>query len=546
MAKRNINENFDSLFKPKSVAVIGATDDFSKWGFSTFFSTLDGFKGIVYPINDKRESVFDHKAFKKITDVPGEVDLAVFVIPANSVPAAMEDCVRKGVKAAVIISAGFVEIGEEGRKLQEEVLQIARGGGIRFIGPNCMGFWSASAELKAFMTPMPIRPGPLAFVTQGGNVGGAIITSAYQRGLGFHRYVSCGCTADIQIEDYIEHFGGDPEVKVILTYIEGLEDGGRFIEKVKKVTSQKPVIALKPGKSDVTARAIRSHSGALCGSDEVYGEAFDKAGVIRVETPEELLDVAVGFLMQPLPQGGNVAIITPGGSYGVLCSDDCSSNGLNVIELPEETIAEFNHIFPPRWSHGNPVDPAGDRNLIAFLKAPEMLLKLDEVDSLIFMGFGSFSGFGDMLTSTMSQFPALEEMAKPFEVQDIHSIVSLIGPLFWVKSSREEKDLEELITSVIESGEIDVLSLCGGITSASTLEGRTGLTEIFSIMDVFLGALVLHWLKTYKKPVVTTTFSEEGLYLELKKGFYYSYPSPRRAAKVLAKLTEYKEYLERD
>jgi len=544
MVQRAIIENLDPLFNPKSVAVIGATGDWNKWGFSTFLSTVDGFEGKVYPINDKEEIVLDHKAFKKITDVPGEVDLAVFVIPAPSIPAVMEDCVQKGVKAAVIISAGFAETGEEGRKLQDEVLEIARRGGIHFVGPNCMGFWSASSKLKATMIPLQISPGPLALVTQGGNLGAAIAMSANQRGLGFHRYVSCGCTADIPIEDYIEHFGEDPEVKVILTYIEGLEDGRRFIEKVKRVTPKKPVIALKPGKGEATARAIRSHSGVLCGYDEVYEEAFKKAGVLRAETPEEVLDIAIGFLMQPLPQGRNVAIVTPGGSYGVICTDDCLSNGLDVVKLPEETIAEFDKIFPPRWSHGNPVDPAGDRNLVAFLKAPEMILKLDEVDALIFMGMGSVTGVSDMLVDTLSKFQTSEGIVQLSGTQDIDSITSLIGPLFWVQKGREREELRRILTLVIESGQVDVSSFLGDIASSFTSKG-VDLTKMFATIDTFLAALVLHWIETYGKPVVATTFTEEGSHVNLKRGFYYCYPSAQRAAKVLAKLAEYKEYLDR-
>ncbi len=544
MAQRTMIENLDPLFNPKSVAVIGATGDWNKWGFSTFLSTVDGFEGKVYPINDKEEIVLDHKAFKKITDVPGEVDLAVFVIPAPSIPAVMEDCVQKGVKAAVIISAGFADAGEEGRKLQDEVLQIARRGGIRFVGPNCMGFWSASSKLKATMIPLQIRPGPLALVTQGGNIGTSIVMSANQRGLGFHRYVSCGCTADIPIEDYIEHFGEDPEVKVILTYIEGLEDGTRFIEKVKRVTPRKPVIALKPGKGEATARAIRSHSGVLCGYDEVYEEAFKKAGVVRAETPEELLDIAIGFLMQPLPRGRNVAIVTPGGSYGVICADDCLSNGLDVVKLPEEAIAEFDQIFPPRWSHGNPIDPAGDRNLVAFLKAPEMVLKLDEVDAIIFMGMGSITGVSDMLVDTWSKFQTSEGIAQLSGTPDIDSITSLIAPLFWVQKGREREELRRILTLVIESGQVDGSSFLGDIASSFTSEG-VDLSKMFSVMDSFLAALVLHWIETYGKPVVATTFTEEGSHVNLKRGFYYCYPSSQRATKALAKLAEYKEYLER-
>ena len=542
MIKVNITEEFKPLFDPRSVAVIGATDNWNKWGYSTFSSTLDGFGGRVYPVNNKREDVLGHKSFKRVMDIPDEVDLAVFVVPAPIVPEVMEDCVQKGVKAAVIISAGFAETGEEGRKLQDEVLSIARKGGIRFVGPNCMGFWSASSRLKAFMFPLQIRSGPIAFVTQGGNLGGAIVMSAFERDVGFHRYISCGCTADIPIEDYIEHFGQDPEVKVILTYIEGLTDGRRFIEKVKKVTQKKPVIALKPGKSEITAKAIKSHSGALSGSNEIYEEAFKKAGVIRVETPEEFLDVAIGFLTQPLPRGRNVAITTPGGSYGVLCADDCSSGGLNVITLSKEIIGELDKMFPPRWSHGNPVDPAGDRNLVAYLKAPEILLKLDDVDSLIFMGFGSFSGFGGSMGSMIQSLGITPEDVPRL---DIHSFISLISPLLSAGDSKGEEEFKNLITSVIESGEMDT-SFLDDTSSLFTPNGEIkDLTKIFRILDLFLGALVLYWIKTYKKPVIATTFTDSGSHLNLKGGFYCAYPSPHRASRVLIKLVEYEEYLER-
>jgi acetyltransferase len=532
-----IVEDFRPLFDPRVVAVIGATNNWNKWGFSTFSSALDGFKGKVYPVNNKREDVLGHESFKNVTDIPDEVDLAIFVIPAPGVPEVMHDCVQKAVKAAVIISAGFAETGEEGRKLQNEVLEIARGGGIRFVGPNCMGFWSASSELRAFMAPLPIKPGPIAFVTQGGNVGGAIVRSAYERGVGFHRYVSCGCTADIQIEDYIEHFGQDPEVKVILAYIEGLSDGKRFIEKVRKVTPKKPVIVLKPGKTEVTAKAIASHSGALCGSDEVYEEGFKKAGAIRVETTEELLDVAIGFLTQPLPRGRNIAIITPGGSYGVLCADYCSSGGLDVITLSKKTIDELDRIFPPRWSHGNPVDPAGDRNFAAYLDAPEMLLKLDEVDALIFMGFGGFSSLLSSMGPTAQSSISKERLRleERFKSGDIRSILSLVSPIFTAGEDKWRRRFEELFIPVIEFGELDI---------SPEKVNLADLNEVYHILDLLLGGLFLHWIKTYRKPMVTTTFTEMGSFLNLKGGFYYSYPSPQRAARVLIKLAEYKEYLE--
>ena len=182
---RSLFEELEPLFNPKSVAVVGATNNWNKWGYSTFTSALEGFRGEVYPVNNKETEVLGHKAFAKVTDIPAPVDLVVFVIPAARVASVMEDCVAKGVKAGVIISAGFAEIGEEGKKLQDEVLSIARKGGIRFIGPNCMGFWSASSELRAFMFPLPVKDGPLAFVSQGGNVGGAVVTSGSHAWSGF-------------------------------------------------------------------------------------------------------------------------------------------------------------------------------------------------------------------------------------------------------------------------------------------------------------------------------------------------------------------------
>ncbi|MDY6835471.1 MAG: CoA-binding protein [Chloroflexota bacterium] len=540
--KNNIIQELGSLFDPRSVVVIGATSDWNKWGFSTFSCALDGFGGPVYPVNNRKEKILGHKSYARVTDIPGEVDLAIFVIPSTGVVSVMEDCVAKGVKAAVIITAGFAEIGEEGKKLQDEVLGIARRGGIRFVGPNCMGFWSASSNIKGFMWTMPIRPGPLGFVTQGGNIGGAVAASAYEREMGFHRYVSCGCAADIPIEDYIEYFGHDPEVKVILTYIEGVTSGERFIRKVREVSKVKPVIALKPGRTEAAAIAIRAHSGALAGADEIYEEAFKKAGIVRADSPEELLDTATAFLSQPIPRGRNVAITTPGGSYGVLCADYCAQLGLNVVKLPERTLSELDKMFPPRWSHGNPVDPAGDRNIIAYLRAPETLVDLDEVDSLIFMGFGSFSGFGagfaQMAESGNIEFPKIEWPNPANREEAIQFFGTFTGFLFGGGDPKAISDATRMARIVVESGETDFLDFQP--VEDSDIMGQMNM--LTKTMDYFLAALILHWSQTRGKPIVTTTFSEIASYLNLNMGLYYSYPTPQRAAKVLSKLVQYGEY----
>lgn len=568
---KDIVEELDPLFNPGTVVHIGATNNRNKWGFSTITSLIQTFKGAIYPINPHEETIQGLKVYKKISDIDGPVDLAVFTIPSERVAACMEECVQKGVKSAVIISAGFAEIGPEGKKLQDEVLAIARKGNIRFIGPNCMGYWSASSSLAAFMMPLLVRDGPLAFVSQGGNVGAAAVVAGYERGLGFRRYVSCGCTADIQIADYIEYFGKDPGVKVIMTYIEGLDDGKRFMEVVKEVTPHKPVIILKPGKTEAAAKAIKSHSGALAGADEVYDAAFRKMGAIRVESTEEMLDVAIGLLTQPLPRGRNVAIVTPGGSYGVLCAEACEQDGLNVVKLPEKTIAELDKIFPPRWSHQNPVDPAGDRNFIAYLTAPASLLELPQVDSLIFMGFASFSLFGSLLLEQRSQMeigmkaeehalrdaalqsiiPIVESVKSSDIVKRDNAIRQLIVMLGWVlgiKAKTEIGQLAEMVIAARNSGVIEDVLIDGLLDLARgkanlAYSGRPRIAIMNDMITRFMQSLVAQWIISFDKPVITTTFTEEQGKLACQ---HYDYNSGQRAARVLQKLLQYYDYLQRE
>lgn len=563
---KDIVKEVDPLFNPRSVAHIGATNNLNKWGNSTITSLIQSFKGDIYPVNPHEDMILGLKVYRKVTDIPGPVDLAVFTIPAERVAAAMEECVQKGVKSAVIISAGFAETGAAGKRLQDEVLAIARKGNIRFIGPNCMGYWSASSSLAAFMMPLLVKPGPLAFVSQGGNVGAAIVVAGFERGVGFHRYVSCGCAADIQIEDYIEYFGRDPEVKVIMTYIEGLNDGKRFTEIVERVTRVKPVIILKPGKTEAAAKAIRSHSGAMAGTDEIYDAAFKKMGALRVETPEEMLDVAIGFLTQPLPKGKNVAIITPGGSYGVLCAEACEQGGLNVVKLPEETIRELDKMFPPRWSRQNPVDPAGDRNLFAYLIAPISLLELPTVDSLIFMGFGGFTLFGSLIFQQQARTKMNEEQQEKnsailkatvpilegikstdpvVRAASVKQFVAGVGVTLGVQNGIEVDKMTDLVIAARESGKIgdklidDFINLATGKIDGS----KSRMAVINDLLNGFMNAVVSQWIMRYGKPVITTTFTEQqGTLVD----DHYDYASGNRAARVLLQLTKYYQYLSRE
>lgn len=568
MIKPDIVTELEPLFRPQSVAVIGATNNRAKWGYSTFFSLQNNYPGKLYPVNRQDNTILGCQAFPKVTDIPGPVDLVVVVVPPENVAKVMEDCVAKGVKAGVIISAGFAEIGEKGKAMQDEVIKIAKQGDIRLVGPNCMGMWSAAGNLPAFMFPMRIMPGPLALISQGGNIGGALVADAVARGIGFQQYVSCGCTADIQIEDYVEYLGYDDSVKVIMLYIEGLGESNRFVEKVKAVTAKKPVIAMKPGRTEAAIRAISSHSGTLSGSNLVYDSVFRKTGVIRTYTTTEMLDVAIGFLTQPLPKGKNVIITTPGGSYGVMCAEACALQGLNVIDLPEDAMETFNSMFPERWSHGNPVDPAGDRDFAQYLKAPEVLLDCPEVDAIIFMGFGSFSGLSSVFASGIDSNRAkqFEKLIKDFEgfARNAISVIDsgdLPGIRELIKSglsygyglmaSSTTSDLEGFFDMLAEALTSDKMMKSNFIRNLrnffeSMAQGSFNDAvgqQIIELIEPIIGALIDHWIQKYNKPVITTTFTET--LSRISEEGHFPYPNAKRASNVLAKLVEYSEYLER-
>lgn len=568
MTRPDFSTQLQPLFRPDSVAVIGASNNKAKWGFSTFYSLKEGYPGRLYAVNNREEEIQGYTAYNKVTDIPDKVDLVVIVVPPEVVPSVMEACVAKGVRAAVIITAGFAEVGPEGKALQDKVWDIADKGGIRFVGPNCMGMWSAAGSLPAFMFPMAIKDGPLALVSQGGNIGGALVADAMARGVGFRYYVSCGCTADIQIEDYIEYLGNDDSVEIILVYIEGLGEANRFVEKVRPVTAKKPVVVLKPGKTEAAARAISSHSGALSGSDRVYDAAFKKAGVIRTDTSVELLDVAIALMTQPLPPGRNVVITTPGGSYGVMCAEACALNGLNVIDLPPGPMEEFNKMFPSRWSRGNPVDPAGDRDFAQYLRAPELLLPCPEVDALIFMGFGSFSA----LTSVFAS--GRKDADEDSFIASLGKFTEFAGPALEIIESGDQLQIKEILKAGLkvsfkkitlsspEDTEIFLDLLTEALTTEEMLAGpffakikellallvkgeleNIALEDITGLMDPILGALIQNWTKKYKKPVIATTFTEVAS--TLSDEGHFPYPNAQRAANVLAKLVEYGEYKNR-
>lgn len=313
----------------------------------------------IYPVNPNTPEVLGIKAYGSVLDIAGSIELAVIAVAATRVPKVIQECGQKGVKAAVIVSGGFAETGEQGAKLEAEIVKIARQGGIRFIGPNTMGHADTSSQLSTMAWTWEAPPGPVALVSQSGNYGHRIIHRGMISGIGFSKFVCTGNEADLHLEDYLEYLVKDEDSKIITAYIEGLREGRRFFQIAKETTASKPVIVIKGGATKGSARAAKSHTATLAGSDEIYTAAFRQAGVIRVDDDDELSDVVTAMLHQPLPQGKRIGILTIGGGLGVMAAEACEKEGLEIAPLAPSTIEKLDACLPPRWSHANPVDMAG-------------------------------------------------------------------------------------------------------------------------------------------------------------------------------------------
>ena len=372
------------MFNPKSVAVIGATENVKKWfGFNITKNVLS-FQAEKYLINRDKAEVFGFKTYKSVKDVSGPIDTVAIAIPASSVPAAMEDCAAKDVKTAVIITAGFKEADEGGAKLEEEITRIARRAGIRFVGPNCVGIFDTESNfgLTPYLLP---RRGNIGLISQSGNLGGYMIRRGSDRGLGFSKFISSGNEADLNFVDYLEYLARDPKTRVIAAYIEGVKDGRRFLEVAKSVTKEKPVVLLKVGRTGSGSKAARSHTGALAGSDSIYDAAFRQTGVLRVEEIEDLFDVVAALTRQPIPKGKTVGVLTVGGGFGVIAADACERRGLPLPPLPPQTIEEMDLILPSRWPRSNPVDMVGEASFELY-NIIDALFRADNIDSIITSG----------------------------------------------------------------------------------------------------------------------------------------------------------------
>ncbi|MGI6021657.1 MAG: acetate--CoA ligase family protein [Methanoculleus sp.] len=372
------------IFYPDSIAVIGASASPQKVGYSILRNLL-AFPGDLYPVNPARKEVFGREAYPSVLDIPDPVDWAVIAVPARLVPEVMEECGEKGVRLAVIVTAGFREIGEDGVALEEQVVEIARRHGIRIIGPNCLGIMMPHQGINATFDPVSPRAGDVAFISQSGAIITTVVDWSLPEEFGFSSVISVGNQADLGFEHYLRFAEQDQATRSITLYIEEIQDGRRFMQIVRQVADKKPVVAVKSGSSLKGRIAASSHTGSLAGSYEVYVAAFRQAGVIPVRTLRDAFNLADLLASEGYPQGNRAIAITSAGGFAVLASDYAEMHGINMVDLPDDVLHELDAFLPPYWNRANPMDIIGDADATRFATLFDVLIRHQDFWDIAFV-----------------------------------------------------------------------------------------------------------------------------------------------------------------
>ncbi|MHC4659313.1 MAG: acetate--CoA ligase alpha subunit [Planctomycetota bacterium] len=385
---RAIIKNVESIMNPTSIAVVGATNRPGSVGLAVFRNILNaGFEGVLYPVNPKAKAVQSVKAYPKLTDIPDEVDLAVVIVPAEIVCSILEEAGHKQVKGAIVITAGFKEVGGRGVELESSLKEVVEKYDIRLVGPNCLGVINNDEKVRlnaSFATKMP-KAGNIAFISQSGALCTAVLDYAEGRDVGFSKVVSFGNKADVSEIDLLHYLKDDPDTDVILMYLEDITHGRAFLETAREITWQarKPMLAVKSGRSTEGARAAASHTGSLVGSDTAYDAIFHQSGILRVESIDELFNQAIAFSKQPIPKGNRVAIITNAGGPGIMATDAAIRHSLKMAAFSDETKQKLKQELPPTASIQNPVDVIGDATHERYEAAIRHILVDENVDAAI-------------------------------------------------------------------------------------------------------------------------------------------------------------------
>jgi acetyl coenzyme A synthetase (ADP forming)-like protein len=478
----------DQLFAPKSVALIGATNKLNKWGGMILANVLTNrFEGRVFPVNPASTEILGLRAYPKVKDIPEGVDLAVIVTPADTVPALIEDCGRKGIRTVLVVTSDFSEAGPEGKKREQEIREIARSRGVHLVGPNSMGVFSSEVSLVCMMAMMEPLKGEISFVSQSGNIGVQMLAWGKRLRTGFRHFVSSGNEADLTAQDYIRYFGEDPHCRTVMVYLESIKGRADFLETAREAARKKPVVVFKGGKTASGLRAAASHSGALAGKAGMYDASFRQAGLIQARTTEAFVDCARSLARLPLPRGDRVGIITRGGGWGVITTDACEQQGLTIPQLATHTLEALDRLLPPYWSRGNPIDLVAVPNIDIYLDCLEIVMRDPNVDGVIALG-----AFTERATSFMRK-----------------------------RSFQEATGIDQATVRVWEDREQQAKE------------------------RVLYGTLDL--MKDLNKPIVTVMGREPTPRFDalLRKEGLSLYPTPERAVRVMARLMEYARYRRR-
>jgi acyl-CoA synthetase (NDP forming) len=486
----DMKQRYHALFEPSSVAIVGASSSPLKWGFRILYNTIrGGYKGALYAVNPGHTQILDIDCFPSVSALPGPIDLAVIVVPPPAVLGAVRECAEHGVKAVVVITAGFGEVEDEAaHKAQEELVRVARESGMLLVGPNCAGIASPNPEsLYCGMIYRYPTGGGMTIVSQSGNVGMTVLTWAQLHQVGIARFVSSGNEAATNTEDYLRFMAHDSKTKAILAYIEGTRDGRRFFEILREAAKAKPVVVVKGGRTRAGQKAASSHTGALASQTALFEAACRQAGATVMDDIYQAMELTSAFVNQPLPRGRRVVIVSEGGGWGVIGADACEAAGLDVIDLPQETMKELDSFLPGWWSRGNPIDlvAGNDRSIMA--RAIEAVVKGADVDAVLVLGVGYIASHSARLQA---------------------------------------------------SGEADKLGL------AKLLELATNM-ELHSVRRIS-GLIDLH-----EKPIITASDTVLAAYgpvpnqaiVEMERLGVYAYSSPTNAARTLAHMVERYEFL---
>lgn len=432
-----MNQSLDKIFNPRSVAVIGASEAPGKASERRTRSLIEGgYKGDIYLINPKRSELFGRKAYSSITEIEGEVDLVMIVVAPRFLTASVADSVKMGARGIIIITAGLGETGEEGKRIENEIVNEASKTGAFVIGPNCSGMFSASGNVNILGVPR-IEKGPISVLAQSGNVIDSLTHYARMRGVGFSKIISVGNAIGVNFHEYIDYLKDDPDTKVIMAYLEGIKGGNDLVRVVRETSKKKPVIALKVGRSAAGARAAASHTGSLAGDDVIVDAAFRQAGIVRVCNVDELFDMADVFAHCPLPRGNNVAILSEGGGDNSIAADNAEKYGMNVPVLSTETQERMKPFLLEGMPAGNPIDYGGtaEENPHMITECVKVCMEDDQVDGIMITGF--FGGFKDIIAPHVA---GLEDQAS----RNMVDLVKKYGKPLFVHTSFARGNIQSL------------------------------------------------------------------------------------------------------